>query len=82
MRRVVVKSMWRGEVQHQFPEQGVFFDDKGLVINVDPYGAIDIYRATPIKGTDVVIVAENAERLNDDNTEDLVIDLILGGAKQ
>lgn len=82
MRRVTVKRMWQGNISEEFPEQGVFFEDKGIVINVDPYGAIDVYRATPIYGTDVVVVAQHAERLNDDNTEDFVIDLILsGGAK-
>lgn len=79
MRRVIVKRMWQGEISEEFPEQGVYFDDKGVVINVDPYGAIDVYRATPIYGTDEVVIAQHAERLNADNTEDFVINLIMGG---
>jgi hypothetical protein len=54
-----------------------FFDACGIVISCDENGLVEVYKATPLDGTNVVIVNEDAEDLASDNPE-LVIGLIAG----
>jgi hypothetical protein len=79
MKRVTVKRMYNGEVVHEFPEAGVFYEDYSVVISVDsPSGGIGINYAKPLEGEkDVVVVEQYADDLAENH--ELVIDLILSG---
>ncbi|MDK7669296.1 hypothetical protein [Cytobacillus oceanisediminis] len=79
MRQVTVNYEFQGEVSADFPDKGVFYADRGLVLRCDPYGEVAIHHAKPIDGTDVVVVAEGADDLLNDNP-DLFIELVMGGA--
>lgn len=79
-REVTVKRMFQGEVCEEYPDKGVYYSDRGKVIVCDQWGAVTIHHATPVEGEDVVIVAEGAEDLLEDN-QALFIGLIMfGGA--
>lgn len=81
MKRVTVKRMYNGEVDHEFPETGVFYEDRGVVISVDsPSGGIEISYAKPLEGEKDVVVVEQYSKDLADNQE-FVIDLILSGGK-
>lgn len=77
-REVTVKYIWRGEVCEEYPDRGVYYEDRGMVIRCDQWGSVAIHHATPVEGEDVVIVAERAEELLEDN-QALFIDLIMSG---
>ncbi|WP_394136894.1 hypothetical protein [Cytobacillus oceanisediminis] len=77
-RKVIVKYIWRGEVCEEFPDKGVYYEDRGLVIRCDQWGEVKIYQAEPVEGTDVVIVAEHADDFLEDN-QDFFLDLIMSG---
>lgn len=78
MRQVTVNYEFQGEVCGDYPDKGVFYADRGLVLRCDPYGEVAIHQAKPVEGEDVVIVAEGAEDLLSDNP-DLFIELIMSG---
>ncbi len=80
MRKVTVEQYFKGEVDGEFPNVGVLYEEKGIVIVVDPYGLIEIYTAHkhPIKGEGYVVIDPQEENLNSDNPE-YVINLILSG---
>ncbi|MFE4524012.1 hypothetical protein ACFRCQ_18200 [Cytobacillus firmus] len=77
-RKVTVKYIWQGEICEEFPDKGVYYEDRGLVIRCDKWGEVAIYHAEPIEGEDVVIVAEGADSLLEDN-QDFFLDLIMSG---
>lgn len=77
-RKVTVKNIWRGEVCEEYPEQGVYYEDHGMVIRCDQWGAVEVNYAKPVEGTDVVLVAQGAEDLHLDNA-DLFIKLLMTG---
>jgi hypothetical protein len=58
----------------------VFYEDCGIVISCDENGLVEVYNATPVKGSDVVLVKEGLKDLSANNPE-FVINLILGGKK-
>jgi hypothetical protein len=74
-RKVTVKHMFQNEIDSEFSDIGVFYDDCGIVISCDENGLVEVYKATPIEGSDVVLVNEGAKDLTADNPE-LVIGLI------
>lgn len=77
-KKVTVKYMFKGEISTEFPDKGVFYPDRGLVLSCDSFGAVSIYHAKPVESEDAVIVAEGAEDLLNDNA-DLFIDLVMSG---
>jgi hypothetical protein len=81
IRRVVVKRMYNGEVVHEYPEAGVFYEDHGVVISVDsPSGGIAINYAKPLEEeTDVVVVEQYAEDLADN--QEYVVSLIMSAVE-
>jgi hypothetical protein len=76
-RKVTVKHTFQNEVSEDFSDIGVFYDDCGIVISCDENGLVEVYKATPIEGSNVVLVNEDAKDLSSDNPE-LVIGLIAG----
>jgi hypothetical protein len=81
MRQVTVKHFFQGEISHDWPNLGVFFDERGIVMQVDENGLIKIYEAKVMEGSEnVVLVEEGAEDLSDMNPE-FVVNLITGGKK-
>jgi hypothetical protein len=80
MRRVVVKHIFNNEISHDWPNIGVFFEERGIVLQVDENGLVEIFEA--MEGSDnVVLVEEGAKDLSEMNPE-FVSELILsGGAK-
>lgn len=82
MKQVIVNYKFQGEICTDFPDKGVFYADRGLVLRCDPYGEVAIHRAEPVEGADVVVVAEGADDLLNDNP-DLFIELVMSrGAKE
>lgn len=79
MRQVTVNYEFQGEICGDYPDKGVFYADRGLVLRCDPYGEVAIHHAKPIEGTNAVLVAEGADDLLNDNP-DLFIELVMGGA--
>ncbi|NYE07304.1 hypothetical protein F4694_004089 [Bacillus niacini] len=81
MRRVTVKHYFKNEIDHEWPNIGVFFEERGIVIQVDEYGLVELFEAKMMEGSDdVVLVKEGAEDLSSDNPE-FVVNLIIGEAK-
>lgn len=78
MKKVTVKRMFNGEVDNEFSDAGVYYEDRGVVISVDQFGLIEVFNAKPVEGEDVVIIEQDAECLTNDNPK-FVIDLILNG---
>ncbi|MEH7119070.1 hypothetical protein V7128_16890 [Neobacillus vireti] len=76
-RKVTVKHIFQNEVDHDFSDIGVFYDDCGIVVSCDQFGLVEVYKATPVEGSNVVLVDEGAKDLSSDNPE-LVIGLIAG----
>lgn len=76
MRQVTVNYEFQGEVCSDFPDKGVFYADRGLVLRCDPYGEVAIHQAKPVEGEDVVIVSEGADDLLNDNPG-LFIELVM-----
>ncbi|MEH6992620.1 hypothetical protein V7075_07880 [Neobacillus drentensis] len=82
MRRVTVKHMFQNEISHDWPNIGVFFEERGIVLQVDENGLIEIFEAKMMEGSDnVVLVEEGAEDLSEMDP-DFVVNLILGGTKE
>ena len=78
IREVTVNYIWQGEICTDFPDRGVFYENTGMVIRVDPYGEVAVYDAKPVEGTNVVVVEEGADDLLSDNP-DLFIGLVMSG---
>jgi hypothetical protein len=81
MRKVTVYRFFQGEISYDWPNLGVFFDERGIVMQVDENGLIEIFEAKAMEGSeDVVLVEAGADDLSEMNPE-LVVNLILGGTK-
>jgi hypothetical protein len=81
MKRVTVIHIFQNEISHDWTNSGVFFEERGIVIQVDENGLVEIFEAKMMDGSDdVVLVEEGAKDLSADNPE-FVISLIIGGAK-
>lgn len=78
MRKVRVLYRWEGVAADDFTDQGVFYEDRGMVLRCDKWGEVAINYATPVEGTDDVIVEQGAEELLSDNA-DLFIELVMSG---
>jgi hypothetical protein len=79
MKRVTVKHIFKNEICHEWPNIGVFFEERGIVLQVDENGLIEIFEAKMMEGSDnVVLVEEGAKDLSEMNPE-LVVNLIIGG---
>ena len=79
MRQVTVYHFFQEEVDQEWPNLGVFFDERGIVMQVDENGLIEIHEAKVMEGSDnVVVVEEGAKDLSEMNPE-FVVNLILGG---
>ncbi|WP_071460757.1 hypothetical protein [Bacillus massilinigeriensis] len=80
MKRVTVYRKYDGEIDWEFAELGVLYEDRGIVLQCDNNGLIAFFEAKPLDGHEnAVIVEEGAEDLSQDNPG-FVIDLIMGGA--
>lgn len=80
MKRVLVKRVYEGVIDNEWPEQGVYFEDKGVVIICDPYGEVDLRKCKPVDGEDVVLVSPHGESLLTDNPE-LFIGLVMSAVE-
>jgi hypothetical protein len=80
MRKVIVKHIFKNEIVDDYSDIGVFYEDRGIVISCDPFGLIEVFNATPVENSDIVLVEENANCLATDNPV-FPIELILGGNK-
>jgi hypothetical protein len=81
MRRVTVKHIFQDEISHDWPNLGVFFEERGIVLQVDENGLVELYEAEMMEGSDnVVLVEEGAKDLSEMNPE-LVVTIIIGGTK-
>jgi hypothetical protein len=81
MKRVTVKHIFQNEIGHDWPNVGVFFEERGVVMQVDENGLVELFEAKMMEGSDnVVLVEEGAKDLSEMNPE-LVVNLILGGTK-
>jgi hypothetical protein len=79
MRQVVVKHYWQGEVDHEFHDLGVYFEEQGVVMQVDENGLVEFYYAKPLEGhEDAVVIEQGLNDLGTDNPQ-FIIDLILSG---
>jgi hypothetical protein len=82
MKKVTVKHIFQNEISHDWPNLGVFFEERGIVIQVDENGLVEIFEAEMMEGSDnVVLVEEGAKDLSEMNPE-LVVNLIIGGTKE
>jgi hypothetical protein len=82
MKKVTVKHVFQNEISHDWPNVGVFFEERGIVLQVDENGLIEIFEAKMMEGSDnVVLVEEGAEDLSEMDP-DFVVNLILGGTKE
>jgi hypothetical protein len=81
MKKVIVKHIFQNEISHDWDNAGVFFEERGIVIQVDENGLVELFEATMMEGTDnVVLVEEGAQDLSEMNPE-FVVNLIIGGTK-
>jgi len=78
MKQVLVKQVYNGVIDNEWPEMGVYFEDKNVVIICDPYGSVDVRSCKPVEGEDVVLVSPYGESLLTDNPE-FFIGLVMGG---
>jgi hypothetical protein len=79
MIRVTVKHIFKNEICNEWPNIGVFFEERGIVLQVDENGLIEIFEAKMMEGSDnVVLVEEGAKDLSEMNPE-FVVNLIIGG---
>jgi hypothetical protein len=79
MRRVTVKHIFQDEIVHDWPNLGVFFEERGIVIQVDENGLVELFEAKMMDGSDnVVLVEYGAKDLSEMNPE-LVVNLITSG---
>jgi hypothetical protein len=74
-RKVIVKYIFQNKIVDDYSDIGVFYDDCEIVISCDQNGLVQVYKATPMEGSSVVLVDEGAKDLSSDNPK-LVIDLI------
>jgi hypothetical protein len=82
MRRVTVKHIFKNEISHDWPNIGVFFEERGIVLQVDENGLVELFEAKMMEGSDnVVLVEEGAKDLSEMNPE-FVVNLIIGGTKE
>ena len=79
MIKVIVKHYWQGEVDHEFHDLGVYYEEHGIVLQVDENGLIEFYYAKPLEGhEDTVVVIEGAEDLSHENPQ-FIINLLTSG---
>lgn len=76
-RKVIVNYIFQNEIVEDYSDIGVFYEDCGIVIACDQNGLVEAYKATPIKGSNVVLVNNGAKNLASDSPE-LMIGLIAG----
>jgi hypothetical protein len=79
MIRVTVKHIFQNEISHDWSNIGVFFEERGIVLQVDENGLVELFEAKFMEGSDnVVLVEEGAQDLSEMNPE-FVVNLIIGG---
>lgn len=69
MKQVIVKRIYNGVIDNQYPEKGIYFELENAVIIVDQFGSVDVRKCTPGENDAEVLVAENSEDLLTDNPE-------------
>jgi hypothetical protein len=81
MRKVIVKHIFQNEISHDWDNLGVFFEERGIVLQVDENGLVELFEAKMMEGSEnVVLVEEGADDLSEMNPE-FVVNLIIGGTK-
>jgi hypothetical protein len=81
-RKVTVKHIFQDEIVHDWPNLGVFFEERGIVLQVDENGLVELFEAKMMDESDnVVLVEYGAKDLSEMNPQ-LVVNLIAGGTKE
>ena len=81
MREVIVMNIVDGNIEYEYPDIGIYYDDREMVVVCDKEGLIEVFNAKPVENSDIVLVEEWAPRLNENNPT-LVIELLLIGGME